>query len=132
MSGRIVSRCGRFSRAERSAADSSFRFRALASPGSNVVTEIAYRRTRARRIDGTDYYRIDRYVDGVRAGGSMSTLVNWEITACNAQGMPVAAAENAREIVIRFEADNAAALERIKADFRAALQPLKPDAPLPY
>jgi phosphomannomutase/phosphoglucomutase len=35
-------------------------------------------------------------------------------------------------IVLRFEADTAAALERIKQDFRAALQPLKPDAPLPY
>jgi len=35
-------------------------------------------------------------------------------------------------IVLRFEADNAAALERIKTQFRAALQPLKPDAPLPY
>ena len=35
-------------------------------------------------------------------------------------------------IVIRFEADNQAALERIKKDFRAALQPLKPNAPLPY
>jgi phosphomannomutase/phosphoglucomutase len=35
-------------------------------------------------------------------------------------------------IVIRFEADNDAALERIKNEFRAALQPLKPDAPLPY
>ena len=35
-------------------------------------------------------------------------------------------------IVLRFEADSAAALERIKQDFRAALQPLKPDAPLPY
>jgi phosphomannomutase/phosphoglucomutase len=35
-------------------------------------------------------------------------------------------------IVIRFEADNDAALERIKKQFRAALQPLKPDAPLPY
>jgi phosphomannomutase/phosphoglucomutase len=35
-------------------------------------------------------------------------------------------------IVIRFEADNHAALERIKKQFRAALQPLKPDAPLPY
>jgi hypothetical protein len=28
--------------------------------------------------------------------------------------------------------DNDAALERIKQQFRAALQPLKPDAPLPY
>jgi phosphomannomutase/phosphoglucomutase len=35
-------------------------------------------------------------------------------------------------IVLRFEADTAAALERIKQDFRAALQPLKPNAPLPY
>jgi phosphomannomutase/phosphoglucomutase len=35
-------------------------------------------------------------------------------------------------IVLRFEADDPAALERIKQEFRAALQPLKPDAPLPY
>jgi phosphomannomutase/phosphoglucomutase len=35
-------------------------------------------------------------------------------------------------IVLRFEADNEAALERIKSEFRHALQPLKPDAPLPY
>jgi phosphomannomutase / phosphoglucomutase len=35
-------------------------------------------------------------------------------------------------IVLRFEADDAAALERIKNEFRSALQPLKPDAPLPY
>ena len=35
-------------------------------------------------------------------------------------------------IVIRFEADNVQALERIKNEFRRALQPLKPDAPLPY
>ena len=35
-------------------------------------------------------------------------------------------------IVLRFEADDAAALERIKKEFRSALQPLKPDAPLPY
>ena len=35
-------------------------------------------------------------------------------------------------IVIRFEADNEPALERIKNEFRRALQPLKPNAPLPY
>jgi phosphomannomutase/phosphoglucomutase len=35
-------------------------------------------------------------------------------------------------IVIRFEADNEPALERIKGEFRRALQPLKPNAPLPY
>ncbi len=50
-----------------------------------------------------------------------------------ADGFGLARASNTTPvIVIRFEADNAAALERIKRDFRAALQPLKPNAPLPY
>jgi phosphomannomutase/phosphoglucomutase len=35
-------------------------------------------------------------------------------------------------IVLRFEADDAAALKRIQEEFRHALQPLKPNAPLPY
>lgn len=35
-------------------------------------------------------------------------------------------------IVLRFEADNAGALKRIQEEFRSALQPLKPEAPLPY
>jgi phosphomannomutase/phosphoglucomutase len=50
-----------------------------------------------------------------------------------ADGFGLARASNTTPvIVIRFEADNHAALERIKKDFRAALQPLKPNAPLPY
>jgi phosphomannomutase/phosphoglucomutase len=50
-----------------------------------------------------------------------------------ADGFGLARASNTTPvIVIRFEADNNAALERIKRDFRAALQPLKPDALLPY
>jgi phosphomannomutase/phosphoglucomutase len=50
-----------------------------------------------------------------------------------ADGFGLARASNTTPvIVIRFEADTQAALERIKQDFRAALQPLKPNAPLPY
>ena len=50
-----------------------------------------------------------------------------------ADGFGLARASNTTpNIVMRFEADNAAALERIKREFRTALQPLKPDAPLPY
>jgi phosphomannomutase/phosphoglucomutase len=50
-----------------------------------------------------------------------------------ADGFGLARASNTTPvIVIRFEADDAAALERIKRDFRAALQPLKPSVPLPY
>jgi phosphomannomutase/phosphoglucomutase len=50
-----------------------------------------------------------------------------------ADGFGLARASNTTPvIVLRFEADTAGALERIKKDFRSALQPLKPDAPLPY
>jgi phosphomannomutase/phosphoglucomutase len=50
-----------------------------------------------------------------------------------ADGFGLARASNTTPtIVMRFEADNPTALERIKRDFRAALQPLKPNAPLPY
>ena len=50
-----------------------------------------------------------------------------------ADGFGLARASNTTPIIVmRFEADNTAALERIKREFRAALQPLKPDAPLPY
>jgi phosphomannomutase/phosphoglucomutase len=50
-----------------------------------------------------------------------------------ADGFGLARASNTTPvIVLRFEADSDAALERIKKDFRRALQPLKPNAPLPY
>ena len=50
-----------------------------------------------------------------------------------ADGFGLARASNTTPvIVLRFEADSHAALERIKTDFRKALQPLKPNAPLPY
>jgi len=50
-----------------------------------------------------------------------------------ADGFGLARASNTTPvIVLRFEADSAKALERIKDEFRKALQPLKPNAPLPY
>jgi phosphomannomutase/phosphoglucomutase len=50
-----------------------------------------------------------------------------------ADGFGLARASNTTPvIVLRFEADTGSALERIKKDFRAALQPLKPHAPLPF
>ena len=38
----------------------------------------------------------------------------------------------ASELCVVVQIETIAALERIKTDFRAALQPLKPGAPLPY
>jgi len=50
-----------------------------------------------------------------------------------ADGFGLARASNTTPVVVlRFEADDAASLERIKGEFRRALQPLKPHAPLPF
>jgi phosphomannomutase/phosphoglucomutase len=50
-----------------------------------------------------------------------------------ADGFGLARASNTTPvIVLRFEADTDAALARIQGEFRAALQPLKPGAPLPF
>ena len=50
-----------------------------------------------------------------------------------ADGFGLARASNTTPvIVLRFEADSPQALERIKNEFRSALQPLKPNAPLPF
>ena len=50
-----------------------------------------------------------------------------------ADGFGLARASNTTPVVVlRFEADDDAALERIKGEFRRALQPLKPGAPLPF
>jgi len=50
-----------------------------------------------------------------------------------ADGFGLARASNTTPvIVLRFEADTKAALRRIQEEFRAALQPMKPDAPLPF
>ena len=50
-----------------------------------------------------------------------------------ADGFGLARASNTTPVVVlRFEGDTQEALERIQEQFRAALQPLKPDAPLPF
>jgi phosphomannomutase/phosphoglucomutase len=50
-----------------------------------------------------------------------------------ADGFGLARASNTTPvIVLRFEADTPAALARIQEAFRSALQPLKPQAPLPF
>ncbi len=50
-----------------------------------------------------------------------------------ADGFGLARASNTTPVmVLRFEADTPAALARIQAEFRRALAPLKPDAPLPF
>jgi phosphomannomutase/phosphoglucomutase len=65
--------------------------------------------------------------------GAKSVLTIDGVRVEYADGFGLARASNTTPvIVLRFEADTGGALERIKREFRAALQPLKPDAPLPF
>jgi len=65
--------------------------------------------------------------------GARSVLAIDGVRVEYADGFGLARASNTTPvIVLRFEADTDSALERIKREFRAALQPLKPDAPLPF
>jgi phosphomannomutase/phosphoglucomutase len=65
--------------------------------------------------------------------GAQSVLTIDGVRAEYADGFGLARASNTTPvIVLRFEADTEGALQRIQREFRAALQPLKPDAPLPF
>ena len=65
--------------------------------------------------------------------GAQSVLTIDGVRVEYADGFGLARASNTTPvIVLRFEADTEGALERIKREFRAALQPLKPHAPLPF
>ena len=65
--------------------------------------------------------------------GARSILTIDGVRVEYADGFGLARASNTTPVVVlRFEADTETALARIQQEFRAALQPLKPDAPLPF
>ncbi|MDA1116778.1 MAG: phosphomannomutase/phosphoglucomutase [Proteobacteria bacterium] len=65
--------------------------------------------------------------------GAAQVLTIDGVRAEYADGFGLARASNTTPvIVLRFEADTEATLARIKQEFRAALQPLKPGVPLPF
>jgi len=65
--------------------------------------------------------------------GAKSILTIDGVRVEYADGFGLARASNTTPVlVLRFEADTVTALARIQQEFRAALQPLKPDAPLPF
>jgi phosphomannomutase/phosphoglucomutase len=65
--------------------------------------------------------------------GAKSILTIDGVRVEYADGFGLARASNTTPVVVlRFEADTTAALARIQQEFRAALQPMRPDAPLPF
>lgn len=81
-----------------------FHFEARTDPSSTTTHDVIYRRVGQGSQDGQELYQVQRLVDGVAAGGSMSTIVTWELVAQNEEGVQVADVANARQVYVRFEA----------------------------
>ena len=69
----------------------------------------------------------------VKFSGALEVITMDGLRVEYADGFGLARASNTTPvIVLRFEADSETALKRIQADFRAALQSVKPGVALPF
>jgi phosphomannomutase/phosphoglucomutase len=83
--------------------------------------------------EGEPHALIARLQKSAPFAGAQRVLGIDGLRAEYADGFGLARASNTTPvIVLRFEGDTEAALKRIQEDFRKALQPLKPAAPLPF
>lgn len=83
-----------------------FRFQARTDPSDTTRRNVIYRREYKGEKDGQSLYQVKRIVAGGSDGGSMSTIVDWEIVAQNEEGVQVSDVANARQVYVRFEALN--------------------------
>ncbi len=83
-----------------------FRFKARTNPSDTSRHAIVYRRVYQGEQDDESLYQVERIVDGVSDGGSMSTIVTWNIVAQNGDGVAVSDIANARQDFVQFEAIN--------------------------
>lgn len=83
-----------------------FRFQARTDPSDTTRRTVVYRRVYLTKRDGDSLYQVRRFVEGMGDGGSMSTIVTWQIVGQNDEGVPVSDVANARQVFVRFEALN--------------------------
>jgi len=83
--------------------------------------------------EGENYSLMDKLTQSARFEGAREIITIDGLRVEYADGFGLARPSNTTPvIVLRFEADDAAALKRIQADFRAALLSVKPGATLPF
>ena len=83
--------------------------------------------------EGEPHALIERLQKSAPFPAAQRVLTIDGVRAEYADGFGLARASNTTPVVVlRFEGDTEAALKRIQEDFRKALRPLKPQAPLPF
>jgi phosphomannomutase/phosphoglucomutase len=86
-----------------------------------------------KTAEGENYTLIDKLKQTARFEGAKELITIDGLRVEYPDGFGLARPSNTTPvIVLRFEADDAAALERIQGDFRRALLAVKPDALLPF
>ena len=83
-------------------------------------------------VDGSPHAIVERFVDGAEfEGARLSTIDGLRADWDDGWGL-VRASNTTPILVLRFEADNSAALERIKTEFRTRLQALAPELTMTF
>jgi phosphomannomutase/phosphoglucomutase len=83
--------------------------------------------------EGENYALMQRLQESARFAGAQEIITIDGLRVEYADGFGLARPSNTTPIIVlRFEADDAAALSRIQAEFRAALLQVKPGATLPF
>jgi phosphomannomutase/phosphoglucomutase len=83
--------------------------------------------------EGENYALMDRLAATARFERAREIITIDGLRVEYADGFGLARPSNTTPVVVlRFEADNAAALKRIQEDFRRALLAVKPDAAVPF
>jgi phosphomannomutase/phosphoglucomutase len=86
-----------------------------------------------KTAEGENYALIDRLKETASFEGAKELITIDGLRVEYADGFGLARASNTTPvIVLRFEADDQAALQRIQQDFRRALLAIKPEAQLPF
>jgi len=86
-----------------------------------------------KTAEGENYALMDKLKAGARFDGAREVITIDGLRVEYADGFGLARPSNTTPVVVlRFEADNAAALKRIQEDFRRAILAVKKDAVLPF
>jgi phosphomannomutase/phosphoglucomutase len=86
-----------------------------------------------KTAEGENFALVERLKREARFEGAIETITIDGVRVEYADGFGLARPSNTTPVVVlRFEADDAAALTRIQSDFRRVLLAVKPDAKLPF
>jgi hypothetical protein len=81
----------------------TFTFRARLTPHDTTQHLVRYVREDAGERGGAPVYRIGRFVDGVRRGGSSDVVAGWTVVAQSAAGLPASTPSDVARVYVSID-----------------------------